>query len=139
MDSFIATTASGLKVCFCVGPQAGERLCPCALNQIRALPTPAKGEAMPRTVEYYEKRAMMDQELILEMKDKIERLELKNNQLRQKREGFVLMPDTATAEIINAVADERIRSIETGDHHDAASTKFKREYEAMIATIKEST
>jgi hypothetical protein len=47
--------------------------------------TPAKGEPMPQTQEYWLKRAMMDQELILEQRDEIEKLKQKVNQLGQKR------------------------------------------------------
>ena len=47
--------------------------------------TPAKGNAMPQTLPYWEKRAMMDQELILEQKEEISKLKQKVNQLEQKR------------------------------------------------------
>ena len=46
--------------------------------------TPPKGESMPQTREYWEKRAAYDQELILEMKDEISTLKHTVNQLRQK-------------------------------------------------------
>lgn len=46
--------------------------------------TPARGDPMPQTREYWEARALRDQELILEMKAKIERLEGKLNSCRQK-------------------------------------------------------
>jgi len=46
--------------------------------------TPPKGQPMPQTVEYYEKLAIADLNLIMQQKEKIERLTQKNNQLRQK-------------------------------------------------------
>lgn len=52
-------------------------------------------------------------------------------------EGYVLVPEDISPEMINAVTDERIRSIETGEHHDAASTKLKREYKAMLQAYKD--
>lgn len=45
--------------------------------------TPAKGEPMPRTVEYYKANAIRDQELILAMKAQISRLKQKINKLKQ--------------------------------------------------------
>jgi hypothetical protein len=51
----------------------------------RAMPTPARGQPMPQTREYWEKRAAMDQELILEQKDEISRLKHTVNQLRQSK------------------------------------------------------
>jgi len=50
-------------------------------------PTPARGKAMPRTIEYYIKRGDMDQELIMEQKEEISRLKQKVNNLRQKRDS----------------------------------------------------
>jgi len=47
--------------------------------------TPARGEPMPQTRPYWEKRAERDQELILKQKGKIESLEQTINQLRQKK------------------------------------------------------
>jgi hypothetical protein len=47
-------------------------------------PTPARGEPMPQTEAYWNKRAQMDQELILEMKDEISKLKSQVNDLRQK-------------------------------------------------------
>jgi hypothetical protein len=46
--------------------------------------TPPKGKPMPQTREYWEKRAHMDQELILEMKEEIASLKHENNNLKQK-------------------------------------------------------
>ena len=46
--------------------------------------TPAKGEPMPRTIEYYIKRGDMDQELIMEMKEEISRLRRNVDKLRKK-------------------------------------------------------
>lgn len=46
--------------------------------------TPAKGDPMPQTREYWEKRADMDQALILKQRDEIGRLKYKVNQLEQK-------------------------------------------------------
>jgi hypothetical protein len=46
--------------------------------------TPAKGQPMPRTIEYYIKRGDMDQELIMEQKEEISRLKQKVNNLRQR-------------------------------------------------------
>jgi len=46
--------------------------------------TPPRGEPMPQTQEYWEKRAAMDQELILEQRDEINRLKCKVNKLEQK-------------------------------------------------------
>jgi len=45
--------------------------------------SPPKGESMPQTREYWEKRADMDQKLILEMKAEISKLNHTINQLRQ--------------------------------------------------------
>lgn len=47
--------------------------------------TPARGESMPQTQEYWEKRAAMDQELILEQRDEINKLKQKINQMEQER------------------------------------------------------
>ncbi len=46
--------------------------------------TPAKGEPMPQTREYWEKRAQMDQEIILEQKAEIGKLNAKVNKLQQQ-------------------------------------------------------
>lgn len=43
-----------------------------------------KGTAMPKTQEYWEKRALMDQELILEQRDEISALKRTVNDIRQK-------------------------------------------------------
>ena len=50
--------------------------------------TPPKGERMPDTKEYWEKRAAMDLELIMEMKKEISRLKQANNNLKQKINSF---------------------------------------------------
>lgn len=50
--------------------------------------TPAKGEPMPKTKEYFYKMLAMDQELILEMKDEISKLKMTINRLRQKNETY---------------------------------------------------
>ena len=47
-------------------------------------PTPPKGEPMPQTREYWEKRAAMDLDLIMEQKEEISRLKQTVNNLRQK-------------------------------------------------------
>lgn len=47
-------------------------------------PTPARYEPMPQTREYWEKRAHMDQDLILKMKNEISLLKRTINMLRQK-------------------------------------------------------
>ena len=47
--------------------------------------TPARGEPMPRTVEYYQANAIRDQELIMEQKDEISRLKMKVNKLEQRK------------------------------------------------------
>ena len=49
-----------------------------------AAPPIPKGRPMPRTQEYWEKRALMDQELILEQRDEISNLKRTINDLRQK-------------------------------------------------------
>jgi hypothetical protein len=46
--------------------------------------TPARYESMPKTQEYWVKRAEMDQELIIEQAGEIIRLKQTINQLRQK-------------------------------------------------------
>lgn len=46
--------------------------------------TPPKGKPMPQTVEYYEKLAIADLNLIMQLKTQAERLKLKINQLRQE-------------------------------------------------------
>lgn len=51
--------------------------------QTMAPPIP-KDARMPQTREYWIKMAAMDQELILEQQDQIERLKLTVNQLRQR-------------------------------------------------------
>jgi hypothetical protein len=51
-------------------------------------PTPAKGDPMPQTREYWEKRAAMDQELIIEQKEEISRLKHQANNLSQKVKSF---------------------------------------------------
>jgi len=51
--------------------------------QGHAPPIP-KGVPMPREIAYYEKRALMDQELILEQSVEIQRLKMTVNDLRQK-------------------------------------------------------
>ena len=51
--------------------------------QQHAPPIP-KGARMPRVIAYYEKRALMDQELILEQSLEIQRLKMTVNDLRQK-------------------------------------------------------
>jgi hypothetical protein len=45
-----------------------------------------------------------------------------------------IMPNEATGRMVNAVADERLRQIETGQHHDGAAVNFRREYKVLIAT-----
>jgi len=50
-------------------------------------PPIAKGVLMPQTNAYFVKRAAMDQELILEMRDEISRLKGTVNNLRQKLES----------------------------------------------------
>jgi len=47
--------------------------------------TPARGDPMPQTREYWEKRAMDDQDVILAQRDEISRLKQKINKLEQKR------------------------------------------------------
>ena len=49
--------------------------------------TPSRGESMPQTREYWEKRAAMDQELILEQRDEINKLKQKINKLEQANHG----------------------------------------------------
>lgn len=51
--------------------------------------TPARGESMPQTQEYWEKRADMDQELILEQRDEINKLKQKINKLEQRNDKSV--------------------------------------------------
>jgi len=46
--------------------------------------TPPRYEPMPQTREYWEKRAMMDQELILEQLAEISKLRQRINNLEQK-------------------------------------------------------
>lgn len=46
--------------------------------------TPAKNEPMPQTPEYWMKRASMDLELIMEMKEEISKLKQKVDKLRKK-------------------------------------------------------
>lgn len=46
--------------------------------------TPPKGEPMPQTREYWEKRAAMDLELIMEQKEEISRLKQDRDKLRKK-------------------------------------------------------
>ena len=59
-------------------------------------PTPAKGEPMPQTRAYWEKRAESDAELILQMRDEQARLRQKINKLEQKKlripDDMVLVP-----------------------------------------------
>jgi len=82
MDKFIATEYDpDMQPCNCIGPQDGERLCPCLLRKMAI--TPARGLPMPRTVEYYQANAIRDQELILSQRDQLERADLTINQLRQ--------------------------------------------------------
>ena len=45
--------------------------------------TPPRGQAMPRTVEYYQANAIRDQELIMEQKAEISKLKVKINKLEQ--------------------------------------------------------
>ena len=80
-----AGNISVLQPCNCMGPQQVDGVlqpaCPCAMNRP---PTPARGEAMPQTREYWEKRAETDQELILSQRDEISGLKRKINKLEQK-------------------------------------------------------
>jgi hypothetical protein len=57
------------------------------IKSLYRAPTPAKGEPMPKTIEYYIKRGDMDQELIMEQKEEISRLKQTVNKLRQKRDS----------------------------------------------------
>lgn len=50
-------------------------------------PTIGKAERQPDTKEYWEKRALMDLELIIEQKEEIARLKKKLNNLEQKLKG----------------------------------------------------
>jgi hypothetical protein len=59
-------------------------------------PTPAKGDPMPQTREYWEKRAAMDQELIIEQKEEISRLKHQANNLSQKVKSLT---DTAASAV----------------------------------------
>lgn len=45
--------------------------------------TPPRGEPMPQTQEYWEKRAIMDQDLILEQREDISKLKVRINKLEQ--------------------------------------------------------
>jgi hypothetical protein len=45
---------------------------------------PARGEAMPKTIDHYKANAIRDMELIMEQKAEIEKLKQTVNQLRQK-------------------------------------------------------
>jgi hypothetical protein len=47
-------------------------------------PPTLKGSKMPMTQEYFYKVLAMDQELILEQREEIQRLKMTINQLRQK-------------------------------------------------------
>ncbi len=47
--------------------------------------TPAKGEPMPQTLEYYRAMAQRDLELIMEQKEEISRLKQRINKLEQRR------------------------------------------------------
>ena len=51
--------------------------------------TPPKGEKMPQTREYWEKRADMDQELILKQRDEIGELKQRINKLQQERASIL--------------------------------------------------
>ena len=55
--------------------------------------TPPKGEPMPQTREYWEKRAEMDQELILEQKEEIAWLKQRINKLEQKKSRIKALED----------------------------------------------
>ncbi len=57
---------------------------PCPSCNLQSPLTPPRGEPMPQTREYWEKRAAMDLELIMEMKEEISKLKHTVNQLRQK-------------------------------------------------------
>ena len=85
MDKFISGLDTNHPLgCFCIGPQPGERDCPCVIRDKKAL-TPAKGEPMPRTVEHYQANAERDQELILEQRDEIGRLKQRINKMEQRK------------------------------------------------------
>ena len=45
-----------------------------------------------------------------------------------------IVPNEATGRMVNAIADERLRQIETGEHHDGAAVNCRREYRVLIAT-----
>lgn len=82
-NAFISTTATGSAQCYCLGPQNGDKHCPCVMRSMAAQ-WPARGEPMPQTQDYWVKRALMDQELILEMKAEISKLKQTVNNLRQR-------------------------------------------------------
>lgn len=50
-------------------------------------PTPKRGESMPDTREYWEKRALMDQELILKQKEELTKKGVQIHKLKQKLES----------------------------------------------------
>ncbi len=55
-----------------------------AVRYMKMPVTVAKGLKMPRTVEHYQANAIRDQELILEQKDEIGRLNRRINKLAQR-------------------------------------------------------
>lgn len=73
-------------MCCCLGPQPGETECPCVINRTRAREAqiPVRGHTMPDTKESWERLAELYGKTISRQQAQIERLELKNNQLRQK-------------------------------------------------------
>lgn len=56
----------------------GKRRLLVSQNRDKAPLTPARGEPMPQTREYWEKRAQMDQELIFDQKEEISALKQQN-------------------------------------------------------------
>lgn len=74
----------------CEGAFIGDRRASMCADCAYSMPdilTPARGEPMPRTIEYYIARGERDQELILEMKEEISKLRQKLNSERQKNKN----------------------------------------------------
>lgn len=92
---------------------------------------------LQQTIEHYQANALRDQDLIIEMKDEISKLKHKANQLIQKRDGYVLLPEELTDEMIVAGRNsylECLRKPLKNGSYDAIIAMYK----AMIAAINES-
>ena len=75
------------RCCNIFGVHENNTVCdfyPIKFNDKCKLVTPARGQPMPRTIEYYKKRGDADQELILKQSVEIGKLASTINDLRQK-------------------------------------------------------